>query len=525
MRPLASSDICSSTSRMRPSNPTSSSRLTGSGTYHRTLPVHHVTSSLPLTSPSNSQRLNSPSSIQTPPPLPREPRSQSPHASAVRSPSVPQSGGPQDKLNDNVNGLTEDNAACGLNILKTPEFPGEGDAAQPPSASSAHGVIVLGLAHITTKELQREALIVISGPSESRYTSSHTLKLEQLPKHTQSFYTAQSEAPGVFKTLTLYQAVSLSIYTQSTTHLPFFTYLERWGDGTVLARLFDQMTSVDFARMARKASLLLPGEKLYMNQPQGFIMPDNENKLDLTKEFLSSRFSMKDIGETDVILGIRIKHESNGIAIYQSYYTKKVLKKFNYFDYTRVSTPMDTSEKLMPNNGQAVSQLMYYMLIDSLMYAMTCTRPGIAFAIGKLSRQFHLLGLGYFCLVGGANFLGRSEATLHHQSIMELWEFGLLAAADKEAEWLRNMILEIPLWSKHIAPICILCDSAATLAKAYSQMYNGKSRHLGVRHSKIHELIMNGVVSIEFVRYSNGLKVIMEYLVKISKKARILELK
>ncbi|GKD43467.1 zinc finger, CCHC-type containing protein [Tanacetum coccineum] len=38
------------------------------------------------------------------------------------------------------------------------------------------------------------------------------------------------------------------------------------------------------------------------------------------EEFLSSRFSMKDMGEADVILGIRIKHESNGIAISQSHY-------------------------------------------------------------------------------------------------------------------------------------------------------------------------------------------------------------
>ncbi|GJU62962.1 zinc finger, CCHC-type containing protein [Tanacetum coccineum] len=37
-------------------------------------------------------------------------------------------------------------------------------------------------------------------------------------------------------------------------------------------------------------------EEFYMNQPQGFIMPGNENKVDLTKEFLSSRFSMKDMG-------------------------------------------------------------------------------------------------------------------------------------------------------------------------------------------------------------------------------------
>ncbi|GJT70193.1 hypothetical protein Tco_1029479 [Tanacetum coccineum] len=92
------------------------------------------------------------------------------------------------------------------------------------------------------------------------------------------------------------------------------------------------------------------------------------------------------MGEADVILGIRIKHESNGIAISQSHYIEKVLKKFNYFDCTPVSTPMDTSEKLMPNKGQAVSQLEYYRVIDCLMYAMTYTRPDIAFVVGKLSR-------------------------------------------------------------------------------------------------------------------------------------------
>nr|GEW96148.1 hypothetical protein [Tanacetum cinerariifolium] len=58
-------------------------------------------------------------------------------------------------------------------------------------------------------------------------------------------------------------------------------------------------------------------------------------------EFLSLRFSMKDMGEADVILGIRIKHESNRIAISQSQFIENVLKKFNYFDCTLVSTPMD----------------------------------------------------------------------------------------------------------------------------------------------------------------------------------------
>ncbi|GJS98789.1 hypothetical protein Tco_0819959 [Tanacetum coccineum] len=82
-----------------------------------------------------------------------------------------------------------------------------------------------------------------------------------------------------------------------------------------------------------------------------------------------------------------------------------------------------------------------------------------------------------FLLNGGAISWPSKKQTYITSSTMES-EFVALAAAGKEAEWLRNLILEIPLWSKPIAPISIRCDSAATLAKAYSQMYNEKSRHL-----------------------------------------------
>ncbi|GJT81770.1 hypothetical protein Tco_1056112 [Tanacetum coccineum] len=183
------------------------------------------------------------------------------------------------------------------------------------------------------------------------------------------------------------------------------------------------------------------------------------------------------------------------------------------------------------------------------MYAMTSTKPDIAYAVGRLSRftsnpsrhHWHAItrvfkylkgtmnyGLSYvgypsvlegysdaswinhvedssstsgwvFLLGGGAISWASKKQTCITSSTMES-EFVALAAAGKEAEWLRNLIHEILIWPKPIAPISIHCDSAATLAKAYSQIYNGKSRHLGVRHSMIRELIMNGVISIEFVR-------------------------
>ena len=64
-------------------------------------------------------------------------------------------------------------------------------------------------------------------------------------------------------------------------------------------------------------------------------------------------------------------------------------------------------------------------------------------------------------------------------------EFVALALACKEGEYQKELLHEVPLWRKPIPPIFIRCDGVATLAKAYSQIYNGKSRHIVLRHSYV----------------------------------------
>nr|GEU32248.1 zinc finger, CCHC-type [Tanacetum cinerariifolium] len=66
------------------------------------------------------------------------------------------------------------------------------------------------------------------------------------------------------------------------------------------------------------------------------IFGTDQNQVDKTKKFLSSRFSMKDMEEADVILGIKIKRENKGIVITQSHYIEKILKKFNREDCSPV---------------------------------------------------------------------------------------------------------------------------------------------------------------------------------------------
>ncbi|GJU61922.1 zinc finger, CCHC-type containing protein [Tanacetum coccineum] len=236
-----------------------------------------------------------------------------------------------------------------------------------------------------------------------------------------------------------------------------------------------------------------------------FLNGDLDEKVymkDLLCRVMSIRFSMKDMGEANVILGIKIKRENKGIVITQSHYIEKILNKFNHEDCSPVSTPIDPVEKLKPNTGKPVDQLEYSRAIGCLMYAMMSTRPDIAYAVDRLSRftSNHKISLRVLVFPAWRVHLWASKKqTCITGSTMES-EFAALATTGKEAEWLRNLIHEIPIWPKPIASISIHCNSAATLVKAYSQMYNGKSRHLGVRHSMIRGLIMNGVICIEFVR-------------------------
>ncbi|GKD68948.1 hypothetical protein Tco_1323038 [Tanacetum coccineum] len=215
---------------------------------------------------------------------------------------------------------------------------------------------------------------------------------------------------------------------------------------------------------------------------------------------------MKDMGEADVILGIRIKCGNKGITITQSHYIEKIIKKYKCDDCCPVSTHLDATIKLMPNTCRAVDQFEYSRAIGCLMYAMTSTRSYIAYAVGKLSSlEDHTSTTGWvFFLGGGAISWASKKQTCITDSIIEA-EFVALVAAGKEAEWLRNLIYEIPLWPKSISPIFIYFDSAATLAKAYCQIYNGKSRHLGVRHNMVRELITNGVIPVDFVRSQQNL--------------------
>ena len=74
-----------------------------------------------------------------------------------------------------------------------------------------------------------------------------------------------------------------------------------------------------------------------------------------TKGFLSSKFSIKDMGEADVIFGIKTIRNNYGICLSQSHYIDKVLWKFKYQDCSPVATPYDLTYKLTRNSGRPIA--------------------------------------------------------------------------------------------------------------------------------------------------------------------------
>ena len=167
-------------------------------------------------------------------------------------------------------------------------------------------------------------------------------------------------------------------------------------------------------------------------------------------------------------------------------------------------------------------------------YATDCTRPDIAYAVGVLSRftskpsKDHWLAIkrvtrylfgtksyglfykkyltvikafsnadwntlsgdslsttSYIFTLGSGSICWRSKKqTIIANSTMEA-ELIALVSASEEANWLRDLLYEIPLWEKPIPPILIHSDSTAAIGRVKNCYYNGKSRPIRKKHSTV----------------------------------------
>jgi hypothetical protein len=110
------------------------------------------------------------------------------------------------------------------------------------------------------------------------------------------------------------------------------------------------------------------------------------------KTFLCQSFDIKDMGEAEIILNIKLIKGENGINLMQSHYVEKVLSHFGYKGIKPSPTSYNPSLILQKNKRIGRDQLIYSQIIGSLMYLASATRSDILFAVSKLSRFTSNLG-------------------------------------------------------------------------------------------------------------------------------------
>ncbi|GJX93651.1 retrotransposon protein, putative, ty1-copia subclass [Tanacetum coccineum] len=118
------------------------------------------------------------------------------------------------------------------------------------------------------------------------------------------------------------------------------------------------------------------------------------------KSWLGKCFSMKDLGEAAYILGIKIYRDrlKRLIGLSQNAYIDKILKQLKMDASKRGNIPMqpnvDLSKTQGPSTPAEVKQMKgvpYASTIGSIMYAVRCTRPDVAFS-QNLTNMFLVYG-------------------------------------------------------------------------------------------------------------------------------------
>ncbi|GJX17062.1 putative RNA-directed DNA polymerase [Tanacetum coccineum] len=284
------------------------------------------------------------------------------------------------------------------------------------------------------------------------------------------------------------------------------------------------------------------------------IVGKNIGRIAQLKRDLSKSFSMKDLGPAKQIIGIRIFRDRGAkkLHISQEQYIEKVLCRFNMDKAKVVSSPLTTNFKLTDKdcpsskkNIEKMDRVPYASAVGSLMYAMVCTRPNLAHAVGGFSqflsnpgkkhweavkwifrylRGTSKLGItfgnGKPMLVGFTDsdmagnkdnmkstsgylmtFAGGAvswQSRLQKCVALSTTEAEYMAATEacKELLWLKRFLQELGFKQQRYA---VLCDNQSAIHLAKNSMFHKRTKHIDIRYHWIRDAIEDGMFELNKV--------------------------
>jgi hypothetical protein len=284
----------------------------------------------------------------------------------------------------------------------------------------------------------------------------------------------------------------------------------------------------------------------------------DKDMLHETKNFLSSNFDMKDLGEASYVLGIEIHRDrSKGVlGLSQKAYFERVLKKFNMHKCSGSPAPVVKGDKFgtfqCPRNQIETDQMKsvpYASVVGSIMYAQVCTRPDLAFITGMLGRfqsnpgldhwkaakkvlrymqetkgymltyrrSDNLQVIGYsdsdhagcvdskkstsgyvFTLAGGAISWKSSKQTIVASSTMQA-EFVACYEATGQAVWLKNFIPGLKVVDSILKPLLLYCDNEPAVFYANNNKSSDAAKHIDIKYHVVMHRIQDQTTNVKHI--------------------------
>ena len=113
--------------------------------------------------------------------------------------------------------------------------------------------------------------------------------------------------------------------------------------------------------------------------------------------------------------------------------------------------------------------------------------------------------IGYIFTLGSDAICWKSKKqTIIANSTMEA-ELIALALASEEANWLRDLLYEIPLWENPIPHILIHCGSTTAIDRVKNHYYIGKSKPIRRKHSTMRSYLSSGITTVDYIKSNDNL--------------------
>ncbi|KAK4381680.1 Retrovirus-related Pol polyprotein from transposon TNT 1-94 [Sesamum angolense] len=235
-----------------------------------------------------------------------------------------------------------------------------------------------------------------------------------------------------------------------------------------------------------------------------------------TKAWLSTQFSMKDLGEASYILGIKIFRDRSKriLGMTQNSYVEKLLKRFNMEHSKRGFLPMRHGVKLSKKQSPKTDEELKRML--DIPYAS---------AVGSIQTKdvFLVYGGGELILEGFSDASFQSDdddaksqsgfvfklnggvvawkSSKQDTTVDSTTEAECIAAskAAKEAVWMKNYIQELGVVPSIAEPVVIFCDNNGAIAQTKEPRSHHRSKHILRRYHLLREMLGRGDVGMDRV--------------------------